>query len=465
MSKDMFERQFEEKLKKDAPLATRMRPSTLNTFVGQEHILGAGRVLRKAIESGRIPSMILWGPPGCGKTTLAYIIANSTGAHFASVSAVSASVADLRAIIEDAKKRLGMNLQKTILFIDEIHRFNKAQQDAVLPFVEDGTITLIGATTENPSFEVTSPLLSRTRVIPMRPLSDAELQTIINRALKDTLHGIGDLNVQISEDALAQLITMSNNDARIALNTLEIAAQNTAPDEKGRRFIMLETIEDAFQHRALLYDRAGDQHYDLISALHKSMRGSDPDASLYWLARMLEAGEDPLYIARRLIRFASEDVGMADPQALVVAVAAQQAVHFVGMPEGNLALAQAVVYLATAPKSNSLYEAYSKVQEEVKQGPATAVPLHLRNPVTRMMKDMGYGRGYKYAHDHPGHFVEQQNLPDALKGKKYYTPSEQGFEKQVMARLKAWWGKTSHQPQPPEAQPKPETKPEDEATS
>ena len=449
MNMDMFEKQGEEQQMQEAPLATRMRPTSLHTFVGQQHLIGPGRVLRKAIESGRIPSIILWGPPGCGKTTLAYIIANTTGAHFSPISAVSASVADLRRIIEEAKGHRQMHLQKTILFIDEIHRFNKTQQDAVLPFVEDGTITLIGATTENPSFEVTSPLLSRSRVLPLKPLTESELQALITRALKDSLRGIGALNVEIAPDALGHLITLSNNDARVALNTLEIAAQSTPVDADGKRYITLPIIEDALQHRALPYDKSGDQHYDSISALHKSMRGSDPDASLYWLARMLEAGEDPLYIARRLVRFASEDVGMADPQALVIAMAAQQAVHFIGMPEGNLALAEATVYLATAPKSNSLYEAYSRAQEEIKQGTSESVPLHLRNPVTPLMKDMGYGEGYKYAHDHPEHFVEQQNLPDSLQGKKYYTPSDQGYEKQVINRLKAWWQKQAKPDEPP----------------
>jgi len=438
---DMFEQQAEEQKMQEAPLATRMRPTSLHTFVGQEHLIAPGHVLRRAIESGRIPSIILWGPPGSGKTTLAYIIANTTGSHFSPVSAVSASVADLRRIIEEAKGRRQMNLQKTILFIDEIHRFNKTQQDAVLPFVEDGTITLIGATTENPSFEVTSPLLSRCRVLPLKPLIADEIQVIITRALKDSLRGLGGLNVEIAPEALGNLTTLSNNDARVALNTLEMAVLNTPPEADGKRYISLPTIEDALQHRALPYDKSGDQHYDFISALHKSMRGSDPDASLYWLARMLEAGEDPLYIARRLVRFASEDVGMADPQALVIAMAAQQAVHFIGLPEGNLALAEAVVYLATATKSNSLYEAYSRAQEEVKRGPSESVPLHLRNPVTPLMKDLDYGKGYKYAHDYPGHFVEQQNLPDSLQDKKYYIPSDQGYEKQVIARLKAWWQK------------------------
>ena len=441
MSMDMFEKQGNEDLIQDAPLATRMRPASLNTFVGQQHIIGPGRVLRKAIEGGRIPSIILWGPPGCGKTTLAQIIANTTGAHFSAVSAVSASVADLRRVIEEAKGRRQMHLSKTILFIDEIHRFNKTQQDAVLPYVEDGTITLIGATTENPSFEVTSPLLSRSRVVPLQPLNDDEIQVIITRALKDGLRGLGALSVEVSPEALGHLITISNHDARIALNTLEIAAVSTPPDEQGKRYISLPIIEDALQHRALAYDKTGEGHFDTISALHKSMRGSDPDASLYWLARMVEAGEDPLYIARRLVRFASEDVGMADPQGLVIAMAAQQAVHFIGMPEGNLALAQAVVYLATAPKSNSLYEAYSRAKEELKESSAESVPLPLRNPVTKLMRDQDYGKDYKYAHDYPGHFVEQQNLPESLKGRQYYTPSDQGYEKQVIARLKGWWQK------------------------
>jgi putative ATPase len=441
MSMDMFEQQAEQQQAQQAPLATRMRPNTLNTFVGQEHIIGKGRVLRRAIESDRVPSLIFWGPPGCGKTTLAYIIANSTGANFSPVSAVSANVSDLRRILEQARERRKVQLQKTILFIDEIHRFNKTQQDAVLPYVEDGTVTLIGATTENPSFEVTSPLLSRTRVLPLKPLSEEEIQTLLLRALKDRFQGIGDLNVELTPEAMNHLVMMSNHDARVALNTLEIAAQSTPPDNEGKRIIALSTIEDAIQKRAVRYDKAGEQHFNLISALHKSMRDSDPDASLYWLATMLEAGEDPLYVARRLVRFASEDVGMADPQALVIAMAAQQAVHFIGMPEGNLALAEATVYLATAPKSNSLYEAYSRIQEELKQGASESVPLNLRNPVTPLMQEMGYGQGYKYAHDYPEHFVEQQHLPDSLQGKQFYIPGKWGYEKQVVDRLKTWWQK------------------------
>jgi putative ATPase len=435
---DMFEKQFEDLKKKEAPLAARMRPNTLKEFVGQEHIIGEGRVLRKAIESGQLPSMILWGPPGSGKTTLATIIANTTASHFSSVSAVTAGVADLRRIIEEARERRKLYQTKTILFIDEIHRFNKSQQDAVLPFVEDGTITLIGATTENPSFEVNAPLLSRARVFTLKPLTEDELKLIIQRALLDKDKGIGNIKVQIDDEALKQLIVVSNNDARTALNALELAAVTTLPDETGLRHVTLPVIEDALQHRSLLYDRAGEQHYDLISALHKSLRDSDPDGTLYWLARMLEAGEDPLFIARRLVRAASEDIGMADPQALMIAMAAQQAVHFIGVPEGNLALAEAAVYLATAPKSNSLYTAYSGIQQEVKHGKNEPVPLHLRNAPTKLMKDSGYGAGYKYAHNFPGHVVDQQHLPDSLKNKKFYFPGELGYEKQITARLKAW---------------------------
>jgi putative ATPase len=435
---DMFEHEFEKEKLKEAPLAARMRPKTLDEFVGQQHIVGKGRVLRLAIESGNLPSIMLWGPPGSGKTTLANIIANTTSSHFSPVSAVSAGVADLRKTIEEAKERRLLNRKKTILFIDEIHRFNKAQQDAILPYVEDGTVTLIGATTENPSFEVISPLLSRSQLYVLKPLTKEEIRLIIIRAMKDTLRGLGAYKVEIEDDALDYLITMCNNDARAALNTLETATMITPPDADGKRKIVLATVEETIQHRASSYDKGGDKHFDTISALHKSMRGSDPDASLYWLGRMIEAGDDPLYIARRLVRFATEDVGMADPQALVVAMAAQQAVHFLGMPEGNLALAEAAVYLATAPKSNSVYAAYSSVQEEIRKGSNDPVPLHLRNAVTPMMKNIGYGKDYKYAHDYEGHFVEQQNLPDSVKDKKFYTPSDQGSEQQVAERLKKW---------------------------
>ena len=438
---DLFDLKREEQTEREAPLAARMRPRGFDEFVGQEHLVAEGRVLRKSIEADQLVSMIFWGPPGSGKTTLARIIANITSSHFSPISAVTAGVADLRRIVDEARERRGMYRQRTILFIDEIHRFNKAQQDVILPYVEDGTVTLIGATTENPSFEVISPLLSRSRVFTLESLTNDQVQIIIQRAIGDGERGLGKLQVELEADALEHMVVMANGDARVALNALEMAALATAPDDEGQRYVPLSTIEDALQHRALLYDKAGEQHYDLISALHKSLRGSDPDAGLYWLGRMLEAGEDPLYVARRLVRFASEDVGMADPQALVVAMAAQQAVHFIGMPEGNLALAQAVVYLATAPKSNSLYKAYSRVQQDVRRTRTDPVPLHLRNPVTGLMRNIGYGKGYKYAHDFPGHFVEQQNLPPALEGERYYTPSDQGYEAEVERRLKGWWGR------------------------
>ena len=436
----LFDLPEEKDLPQSMPLAAKMRPQTFAEFVGQEHLVADGRVLRKCIEADQLPSMVFWGPPGSGKTTLAHIIANVTRAQFSPLSAVSAGVADLRRVIGEAKKRLKSSGQRTILFVDEIHRFNKAQQDAVLPFVENGTVTFIGATTENPSFEVIAPLLSRCRVFRLNPLSDSEVRLIVERVIKDVERGLGKFQVTISEEALRHLVTMSSGDARVALNALEMAASATSPDASGLRSINLSAIEEALQHRALLYDKSGDQHYDLISALHKSLRGSDPNAALYWLGRMLEAGEDPLYIARRLVRFASEDVGVADPQALVIAVAAQQAVHFVGLPEGNLALAEAVVYLAAAPKSNSLYQAYSRVQEDIQQGRNEPVPLHLRNPVTDLMRRMGQGQGYKYAHDYPDHFVKQQNLPSSLQEKRYYVPTEQGYEKEIADRLKKWWG-------------------------
>src|SRR5213080_3858211 len=435
------------------PLAARMRPRTLDEILGQEHLLAPGRVLRRSIEEDRIPSMILWGPPGSGKTTLAEVIARLTHAHFATLSAVSAGVADLRKVVEEARKLKQFSGQRTILFIDEIHRFNKAQQDAVLPHVERGVVTLIGATTENPSFEVNAALLSRSRVFTLRGLSEEHILTILRRALADKERGLGQMDITVDEDALQQVAIFANGDARIALNVLELAAQG-ATGTAGERektagpshtHITLPLVEEIMQHRALLYDKSGDQHYDTISALHKALRGSDPDAGLYWLARMLEAGEDPLYIVRRLIRFASEDVGMADPQALLVCVAAQQAVHFVGLPEANLALAQAVVHLATAPKSNALYEAYSRVQEDVQTTHNDPVPLWIRNAPTQLMKDLDYGKDYKYAHEYykdmqiedperPPTVQLQEYLPESLKGRRYYEPGHQGKE----ASIKKW---------------------------
>ncbi len=435
------------------PLAARMRPRTLDEIVGQEHLVEPGRLLRRSIEGDRVPSMILWGPPGSGKTTLAEVIARQTHAHFVTLSAVSAGVADLRRVVDEAKKLRQFSRQPTILFIDEIHRFNKAQQDAVLPHVEHGVVTFIGATTENPSFEVIAALLSRSRVFTLKALNEEQILTILRRALTDKERGLGQLNITIDEDALQQIAIFANGDARIALNVLELAAQsisattveNAAVPSSLHLHITIPMIEEAMQHRALLYDKGGEQHFDTISALHKSLRGSDPDASLYWLGRMIEAGEDPLYIVRRLIRFASKNVDMADPQTLLICVATQQAVHFVGLPEANLALAQAVVHLATAPKSNALYEAYSRVQEDVQKTRNDPVPLQIRNAPTQLMKDLDYGKDYKYAHEYykemqiedperPPAIQLQEYLPDSLKGRYYYEPGQQGKE----ASIKKW---------------------------
>ncbi len=440
----LFDFQEEEQLKKDAPLAVRMRPRNLTEFIGQEHLVGPGKPLRKAIDADHLPSIILWGPPGSGKTTLASIISRVTKSHFSPISAVSAGVNDLRTIVEEAKERRGLYQQKTILFIDEIHRFNKTQQDAILPFVENGTITLIGATTENPSFEVTSPLLSRCHVFTLNPLTNEQIQLILKQALCDNVRGLGKLELKLEEKALEYIVAISGGDARNALNILEMVAASAPSISQNNHEISLSEVKETVQHRTLFYDKTGEQHYNIISALHKSLRGSDPDASLYWLGRMLEAGEDPLYIARRLVRFATEDVGVADPQALVITISAQQAVHFIGMPEGNLALAEAVIYLATAPKSNSVYRAYSRVQEDIISTRAEPVPLHLRNPVTSLMKNMGYGKGYKYAHDYDGNYVEQQNLPDSLKNRQYYSPGNQGYEQKIRERLHFWSSNKEH---------------------
>ena len=444
----LFEHQAGRRLERDAPLAARMRPRSFDEFLGQEHIVGPGRVLRKSIEADEIPSIVLWGPPGSGKTTLALLIAALTRSHFSPVSAVGSGVADLRRIAQEAQERLGMNGQRTILFIDEIHRFNKAQQDVVLPHVENGTLVLIGATTENPSFEVISPLLSRTRVFTLKPLTPEQVREIVSRAIDDSDRGLGTLSLQLDDESMAALVTLSNGDARIALNALELATQATEPDQAGVRHLTRTIVEDAMQQRSQLYDKAGDQHYDTISAFIKSMRGSDPDAAIYWLARMIEAGEDPMFIARRLVILAAEDVGMADPQALSVAVAAQQAVHFVGMPEGSIPLAEATIYLATAPKSNASYMALQKATADVQKTRNEPVPMHLRNAVTGLMKEMGYGEGYKYSHDHEGHFASMQNLPDSLKGRRYYQPGDQGYEVEAAERLRRWWGEREANEEP-----------------
>ena len=409
-------------------------------MVGQEHLLGPDRVLRKAIESDQLPSLLFWGPPGSGKTTIAHIIAAQTKCHFESLSAVTAGVADLRRVMEGSRERPALSGQHTILFVDEIHRFSKSQQDVILPHVEDGTITFIGATTENPSFEVIAPLLSRSRVYTLQQLTDEQVRTIAERALVDEERGLGKLNVVLEPEAFDLLVGMANGDARTTLNSLELATHATSPDSEGVRNVTLAIVEDALQQRALMYDKAGDQHYDTISAFIKSVRGSDPDAAVYWLVRMLEAGEDPMFIARRIIILAAEDIGMAEPGALSVAVAAQQAVHFIGLPEGAIPLAEAVVYLATAPKSNSAYAALNKAREDVRQYGNTPVPLHLRNPVTGLMRKEGYGGGYKYAHDHPNHFAAMENLPERLQGHRYYVPSDQGYEQEVARHIQRWWG-------------------------
>lgn len=423
------------------PLAERMRPKSLDEFVGQEELVGPEAFLRRLITQDKLPSMIFWGPPGCGKTALAQIIARMTRADFVALSAVISNIKEVKAVIQRAKFNLKTHRRRTILFIDEIHRFNKAQQDAFLPHVEAGTIVLIGATIENPSFSVIAPLLSRCRVFVFRRLSPAELRIILNRALTDTERGLGKLKIKLEDTALELIIHLCDGDARRALNLLELAAESVvakARNINAPAIITPAVIKEVCQRQQLLYDKAGEEHYNLISAFHKSLRGSDVDAALYWLVRMLEAGEDPLYVARRMIRFASEDVGNADPQALVVALAAKQAYESLGSPEGELALAQAAIYLATAAKSNATYLAYERTREEVQETGALPVPLVIRNAPTSLMQALGYGKGYLYDHDFPDHYAPQEYFPEGIKRRKFYQPSDSGFEKEIKRRLQ-WW--------------------------
>jgi putative ATPase len=432
---DLFPEEVEKPAGPDAPLATRMRPRTLDEVVGQRHILGPGKLLRRAIEADRISSIILYGAPGVGKTSLAHVIAASTQSRFERLSGVEGSVADIRRVVAQAANRLQNTRQKTILFIDEIHRFNKAQQDVLLPDVESGLLRLIGATTHNPFFYVNSPLVSRSQIFQLEPLSIEDLLTLIREALMDKERGLGGLRLRVDDEAAAHLAKVSDGDARKCLNALEIAARTTPPGQGGLVHITLSAAEESIQRKAVVYDADGDAHYDTISAFIKSLRGSDPDAALYWLAKMLYAGEDIRFIARRLIICASEDVGMADSNALVVAVAAQQAVEFVGLPEAQLVLAHATVYVATAPKSNRCTVAIGKASAEVREGRTLAIPKHLRDTHYKAAKKLGHGKGYKYSHDYEGAYVPQAYLPE---GRIYYEPSENGMEKHVKERLDHW---------------------------
>jgi putative ATPase len=424
-------------IRPDAPLAERLRPRTLAEILGQDEILAPGKPLRRAIEEDALRSLILWGPPGSGKTTLAHVIRRLTSAHFEALSAVLSGVKELRAILEQAAIRRRREKRRTVLFIDEIHRYNKAQQDALLAHVESGDVVLIGATTENPSFEVNSALLSRSRVVVLKPLAAEHIRKILDQALSDRERGLASFAVEADSNALDFLAQNADGDARVGLNVLELAVAAAPAQPDAPRRIDLAAMREAFARKALLYDRAGEEHFNLISALHKSIRNSDADAALYWLARMIEGGEDPLYIARRLVRFATEDVGLADPQALTLALAAQQAVHFVGLPEGALALAELVVYLAAAPKSNSVYVAYGAAVEDALETRAEPVPLWIRNAPTRLMKGLGYGKGYRYAHDEAEGVAAMDCLPESLAGRRYYRPTDRGREAELAARLAA----------------------------
>jgi putative ATPase len=424
----------EEEPQAGRPLADRMRPQTLDEFIGQEDLLGPGKPLRTQIERDDLSSMLLWGPPGCGKTTLARIIARSTRSEFIPFSAVLAGIKEIKEVMAQAE-RARRYAQRTIVFVDEVHRFNRAQQDAFLPHVEAGNILLIGATTENPSFEVIAPLLSRMKVYVLRALTQEQIVELLCRALKDEERGLGKEQIEISDQVLQRIAVLANGDARAAYNTLEALILGTAPDAKGRRTVTEVRLEDVLQKKLLPYDKSGEEHFNLISALHKSVRNSDPDAALYWLARMLESGEDPLYVARRMVRMASEDIGLADPGALAVTLAAKEAYEFLGPPEGNLALGQAAVYLSLSPKSNAVYTAYGAVQKDLQDTIAEPVPLHLRNAVTGLMSHIGYGKGYQYAHNVEEKVTDMTCLPESLAGRTYYKPTEQGFEARIRQRL------------------------------
>src|SRR6201984_2357619 len=416
------------------PLAERMRPRTLDEFVGQQKLLGHGKPLRTQIENDDLGSMLFWGPPGCGKTTLARLIARLTRSDFIPFSAVLTGIKEIKEVMADAEHKARSG-QRTIVFVDEVHRFNKAQQDAFLPHVEAGHITFIGATTENPSFEVISPLLSRTKVYVLEPLTSPQIAELLRRSLNDKERGLGNENLEASDDVLFRIASYANGDARSAYNTLELAVRGAEPDSAGVRHVNAALLEDVLQRKLLRYDKAGEEHFHLVSALHKSVRNSDPDAALYWLARMLESGEDPLYLARRMVRMASEDIGLAEPNALAVTLAAKDAFDFLGPPEGNLALAQAAVYLSLAPKSNAVYKAYGEVQEDLKNTIAEPVPLHLRNAVTGLMSNVGYGKGYQYAHNAEAKVTDMTCLPESLTGRTYYTPTDQGFAARIRQRL------------------------------